>query len=187
LRNFEDRTNRFRAGFDGSGADRDSFGTSVIRTIVFRTDRNCRIHQPLRHNRGTKAWQYHNSERESGTSSNNRSKQHIAEHDRESNPTNCFSRTADRLTGAGNCFSDSQCNHHPGRNARNHRQSVRDAGYQRHGVQFDHRDSWISAACQLQHSRNYHGAAGDHKSRNYAVGDCKPLPEYAAGYESTDS
>jgi hypothetical protein len=64
---------------------------------------------------------------------------------------------------------------------------MRDAGHQRYGVQFDHGNSGISASGELQYSRNYHGSAGDHKSGNYAVGDCEPLSEYDADYESTDS
>jgi hypothetical protein len=49
---------------------------------------------------------------------------------------------------------------------------MRDAGHQRYGFQFDHGKSWISASGELQYARNYYGSAGNHKSGNYAVGDC---------------
>ena len=111
MRNLEDRANRFHAGFDGSGADGDSF----------RTD--CRFQQQsLRHNGGTKA---HNSNCESGPGNNDFAKHHIAEYAvarqyRESNSANCYSCAADGFTDARHCFSNSKCNNHPG-NSRDNR------------------------------------------------------------------
>jgi hypothetical protein len=189
LRNLEDWTNRFHAEFDRSGAGSNSV---FIRAGIVRADRNCRFQQqPIEHDCGTKARHDYKSKFES-RGSNNCSQQHIAKHAIAgqhcgSDPADCFSHTANGFADAVNCFSDSECNYHARRSARDDREPMRDAGYQRHGFQFDHGHSWISASCKLQYARNYHCAAGEHKSGNYAIGDCEPLSEYAADYESTDS
>ena len=179
MRNIEDRAHRLHARFDGSSADGNS-----VRT-------NCRFQQHFGYDGGTKAQHYHQSECESGAGSNHFSQQHIAQHaiagqHRESNPANCFSCAADGLTDAGNYFSNFEFNHHPGWNARDRSQPVRDAGHKRYGFQSDYCDSWISASGKLQHSGNYHRSARKRKSSDYGIGNREPLPDYA-DYKSTDT
>jgi hypothetical protein len=176
LRNFEERANRFHAQFGGSGADSDSFWTSFLRTDRRRSYQ----HQSFEHDCGTKARYSHNSKCDSGLGSNNFSYQHIAEHaitgkHRDSNSANCFSYAADGLTDAGYCFSESEYNYDSERSVRHDCEPVRDAGYKRYGVQFDHRDSWIATSGKLEYARNNHSSA-----RNYGIRNREPLPDDTA-------
>ena len=64
---------------------------------------------------------------------------------------------------------------------------MRDAGYERHSVQFDDRNTGISATGKFEHAGNYHRSAWKCKYRDYGIGKRESLPYRAADDESTDS
>ena len=64
---------------------------------------------------------------------------------------------------------------------------MRNGGYERHRVQFDERNTGISATGKFEHASNYHRSAWKRKYRDYGIGKRESLPDRAADDESTDS
>jgi hypothetical protein len=64
---------------------------------------------------------------------------------------------------------------------------VRDAGYERHRVEFDDRDPGISTTGKFERAWNYHRSAWKRKYWDYGFGKRESLPDRAANDESTDS